>query len=211
MQKKPWYRQKTTLTGLGAIIIAAAGFAAGGMGLVPALQIAIPGLIGVFLRQGVENVKPVAALLLIPTLMLMPACATLQTQDIPPPGCEDSLIYTYMPSPKAVDTLLTVAVYNFAEEVGGAKPLLLKAIDKIDAALLPVEQGTGSMNGMDFVLMINEEVGVLNAKIGNNILIISEALVDIQVPVPLTQCDAQLIRTHLAKERKWVSIARPGE
>ena len=89
--------------------------------------------------------------------------------------------------------------------------MLLKAIDKIDNALLPVEQGTGSMSGMDFVLMINEEVSILNAKIGNNILIISESLVDIQVPVPLTQCDARLIREHLAKERKWVSIARPEE
>lgn len=55
--KKPWYRQKTTWTGVSAIVGAAAAFATGGIDLGPAIQLAITGLIGIFLRQGVENAK----------------------------------------------------------------------------------------------------------------------------------------------------------
>ena len=55
--KKSWYQQKTTWTGLAAMFGAAGGFFMGALPLEGAVQIALPGLIGVFLRQGVEKNK----------------------------------------------------------------------------------------------------------------------------------------------------------
>lgn len=58
MNKKPWYKQKITLTGISAIIIAATGIVTGGLTIPAALQLGMPALIAIFLRQGVENSKP---------------------------------------------------------------------------------------------------------------------------------------------------------
>lgn len=58
MQKKPWYKQKTTWTGIIAIVAAAVGAATGTMPIAMAVQTGLTGLIGIFLRQGVEATKP---------------------------------------------------------------------------------------------------------------------------------------------------------
>jgi len=52
---KKWYKQKTTWTGIAAVIGAAGAFLTGGVDLSQAVQLAITGLIGIFLRQGIEN------------------------------------------------------------------------------------------------------------------------------------------------------------
>ena len=54
----PWFKQKTTWTGIVGIVGAAAGFFTGTLPLAIALQTAFTGLIGVFLRAGVEKAKP---------------------------------------------------------------------------------------------------------------------------------------------------------
>jgi uncharacterized membrane protein len=55
--KKKWYKQKTTWTGIAAIITAVVGYATHTLPLAMALQTVMTGLIGIFLRQGVEGLK----------------------------------------------------------------------------------------------------------------------------------------------------------
>jgi len=50
-----WYKQKTTITGIAAILGAAAAYLAGEMALDVAIQIVVTALLGIFLRQGVEK------------------------------------------------------------------------------------------------------------------------------------------------------------
>lgn len=53
--KKEWYQQKTTWTGISAVIAAIASFFTGSADLMQALQVGFPGLLAIFLRQGVEK------------------------------------------------------------------------------------------------------------------------------------------------------------
>ena len=53
----PWYRQKTTWVGVAAIVGAAGGLATGTLQAAAAIQMVVTGLIGIFLRQGVEKTK----------------------------------------------------------------------------------------------------------------------------------------------------------
>jgi hypothetical protein len=55
--RKKWYKQKTTWTGIATIAGAIGGLFTGGLTAVPALQTVAVGLIGIFLRQGVEGLK----------------------------------------------------------------------------------------------------------------------------------------------------------
>ena len=54
----PFYKQKTTITGLAAILGAVAAYLAGEMALDVAIQIVVTALLGIFLRQGVEKNNP---------------------------------------------------------------------------------------------------------------------------------------------------------
>jgi len=49
--------QKTTWTGVAAVIAAAGGFFTGTMGIEAAIQMAFTGLLAIFLRQGVAKGK----------------------------------------------------------------------------------------------------------------------------------------------------------
>jgi len=172
--------------------------------------------LGIGIAHKVEkagNAPKVLILLLIPLFLV--SCATMKQyaaeSNVPPPGCEDSLIYQYLPYPNVTDTVLQVAVYNFAEEVGGSKGDILKVIASLDKALEPVEGGSATLNASDFVLMVMQQVEQLNNRWGISLLIVSESIEALNVPSPLTICDAQLIRSHLAKQEKWVSMARANE
>jgi len=57
MKKKRWFKQRTTWTGISGILGAVAGVATGVMTLPVALPTIITGLVAIFLRQGVENLK----------------------------------------------------------------------------------------------------------------------------------------------------------
>lgn len=52
---KPWYKSKTTWTGIGAVVTAASGFFTGGLTAAAAIQTAFTGLIGIFLRAGMNK------------------------------------------------------------------------------------------------------------------------------------------------------------
>ena len=54
-EKKPLYRTKTFWAGVGAVVTAAGGFLTGEMLAMEAAQLAFTGLIGIFLRAGVEK------------------------------------------------------------------------------------------------------------------------------------------------------------
>lgn len=53
-----WYRQKTTWTGIGAIITAVSAYLTGSIELSAAIQAAFAGLMVIFLRQGVAKIEP---------------------------------------------------------------------------------------------------------------------------------------------------------
>jgi hypothetical protein len=55
MRTKNIYKSKTFWTGIGAILTAAAGYFTGGIALAPAIQTAVTGLIGIFLRTGMMD------------------------------------------------------------------------------------------------------------------------------------------------------------
>ena len=55
--KTPWHKQKTTWTGVAAVVAAIAGICTGTMPAAVAIQTAVTGLIAIFLRQGVEKLK----------------------------------------------------------------------------------------------------------------------------------------------------------
>lgn len=52
-----WYKQKTTWTGIVAIVTAVGGVVTGTLPVAAGVQIAITALIGIFLRQGIEKAK----------------------------------------------------------------------------------------------------------------------------------------------------------
>ena len=142
-------------------------------------------------------------MIVIVCLMFVVACGPLQLKPtVIPEGCEDSLIYSKLPYPQVTDTVLQVAVYQFAIETGSA-PQILDVINTIEAALV---SPTG-MNFSDFVLLVNEQVGLLNARWGVSLLIVSESLADLSVPIPISECDKNLLLKHLAKQKKWVALA----
>ena len=49
------FKQKTTWTGIAAVVAAAGGFLTGTMPIATALQLAFTGLLGIFLRQGIAK------------------------------------------------------------------------------------------------------------------------------------------------------------
>ena len=51
------FKSKTFWTGVAAVVGAAGGFFTGGLSAVAAIQMGLTGLIGIFLRQGVEKNK----------------------------------------------------------------------------------------------------------------------------------------------------------
>lgn len=51
----PWYKQKTTWSGLLALVGAAAGFLTGSTSLIESINIAVPAVLAIFLRQGIEK------------------------------------------------------------------------------------------------------------------------------------------------------------
>jgi len=53
--KKKWYKQKTTWTGVFALVGAAASVVTGEATVGQAMQVAVPSLLAIFLRQGIEN------------------------------------------------------------------------------------------------------------------------------------------------------------
>jgi len=53
----PWHKQKTTWAGIAAIVAAVGGFTTGTLPAAAAIQMAVTGLIGIFLRQGIEKTK----------------------------------------------------------------------------------------------------------------------------------------------------------
>jgi len=53
----PWYKQKTTWTGIAGVLSAVGGFLLGELTLQVALPLFFTSLIGIFLRQGVEKIK----------------------------------------------------------------------------------------------------------------------------------------------------------
>jgi len=55
--KKKWYKQKTTWAGITGIVTAIAGAMTGTIPVHDAIQLALVALVGIFLRQGVENTK----------------------------------------------------------------------------------------------------------------------------------------------------------
>jgi hypothetical protein len=55
--KIPWYKQKTTLTGLLSIAGVGIGLVTGTLPAMAALQMGVPALLAIFLRQGVEKAK----------------------------------------------------------------------------------------------------------------------------------------------------------
>ena len=55
--KKEWYQQKTTWTGISMVVGAVGGIMTGVVDVAAGLQTVSIGLIGMFLRQGVENSK----------------------------------------------------------------------------------------------------------------------------------------------------------
>ena len=142
-------------------------------------------------------------LIVIICLMFTVGCSGLQMKPtVIPEGCEDSLIYSKLPYPQVTDTILQVSVYNFAVETGAA-PQILDVINTIEAALA----SPGGMNFSDFVLLVNEQVGLLNARWGVSLLIVSDSLADLNVPIPISDCDKNLLLKHLAKQKKWVALA----
>ncbi len=146
-------------------------------------------------------------LLIIVCLLFVMGCATMGIQpEVIPEGCEDSLIYQYMPSPKVTDTLLQVAMYNVVVEAPQSKSDVLTVIDKLDAVLAPIEDGATTLNAADFVALVMQEVSGLNNRWGVSLLIVGQSIGTLSVPSPLTQCDARLIRAHLAKQKQWVSM-----
>ena len=55
--KLPWWKQKTTLTGVATILGAGAALITGTVALAPGLTTIAGALIAIFLRQGVEKAK----------------------------------------------------------------------------------------------------------------------------------------------------------
>jgi hypothetical protein len=56
-KKKPWYKQKTTWTGVAAILAGGAGIATGSMDSSAAIQTIIGGLALIFGRDAIESLK----------------------------------------------------------------------------------------------------------------------------------------------------------
>lgn len=54
---KKWFQQKTTWAGLAGLLTAVGGAATGQIDTSTAIQLGLTSLIGIFLRQGVENLK----------------------------------------------------------------------------------------------------------------------------------------------------------
>jgi len=54
----PWYKQKTTWSGIGAIIVAVGGIVSGTIEVQTAIEMIVTALLAIFLRQGVEKSKP---------------------------------------------------------------------------------------------------------------------------------------------------------
>ena len=51
----PWYKQKTTWTGIAGLISAIGGYASGSMDHQSAVQLGVTALVAIFLRQAVEK------------------------------------------------------------------------------------------------------------------------------------------------------------
>jgi hypothetical protein len=159
--------------------------------------------IGHKVEKAGNGAKVIALLLLLPTLFLFSGCAALQpTPEGPPPGCEDSLIYQYIPSPKVADIGFKVALYEVAKRKPEYKPVILDALNKFEQML---SEGAYTYSG--FVEIVISRVKWLNKHAGVELLIVTESLgVFENIDLPMADCDRRLLTNHIQEQKRYISL-----
>jgi len=133
--------------------------------------------------------------------MLFSGCAGLTGKPEIPAGCEDSLLYRIVPNPAAVDTLLALGVFEFVKHNPKARRDIERALDFIDVAL-----ADENLTYLGLATLVAGQADGLTRKYGAEILVISEILRGLDREIPMSTCDRELIRAHVAKQKRYLAL-----
>jgi len=128
-------------------------------------------------------------------LLFLTGCFNAQPQ-VPPPGCEHSLIVQKIPNYRNVDILLQIANLEALKQRVYTKEQALDALDDIEKVLKD-ENATYSQ----LLSVVVSKVNWVNEHAGAELFILSQYFEIFKSNQKIDPCDRDLLLAHLAKQR----------
>ena len=118
----------------------------------------------------------------------------------PPAVCQNSTdsLLMKLPEPHLISTGLVYANVKLAQKYGYG-PEVVAVLDDINARLVD------GLTGHDFLEMVSARVATLNTQYALELMLVAEA-VNLDVPIPLSACDLELIRLHLERQKSMLKL-----
>ena len=135
-------------------------------------------------------------------MFILSGCSYFQdlaSQNQIPVGCENSVIYKNLPSPKLVSVVNIIVVNEGVIAFPKAKPFIKTGVDSLLKAL-----EDDSLTYVDFLTMVSDNVKWVNKYFGNRLVTYTELLSIFDSPLPIDVCDRNMIKAHLYKIKNLV-------
>jgi len=118
----------------------------------------------------------------------------------PPAVCQNSTdsLLMKLPEPHLISTGLVYANVKLAQKYGYG-PEVVAVLNDINARLVD------GLTGHDFLEMVSARVATLNTQYALELMLVAEA-VNLDVPIPLSACDLELIRLHLERQKSMLKL-----
>lgn len=136
------------------------------------------------------------------TCSVLFACST--TPFVPPVACEgaDSFILKTIPDVKAFDKgLLAVNVGTLELSKGYTPGDAIKVLDRIENLV-----DKADITYAELVGLVSQKLEIANALAGAAIFIVGDDIQKLNRKLPISDCDKELIRIHLERQRAVVNI-----
>ena len=157
-------------------------------------------------KQALSKVAPVVLVVLLAGMLS--GCGkhgSVLTTWEPPAVCTNSTdsLLLKLPEPLLISKGLVYANVKLAQKYGYG-PEAIKVIEEIDAQLVD------GLTGQDFIAMVQSHVANLNEKYALELMLVAD-VVNLNVPVPLSACDIELIRLHLQRQKSMLQLFGGGK
>lgn len=124
------------------------------------------------------------------------ACASLKTFNTRPAGCEESVIYDYVPYPIVVSIIEADAVARIAANNPTLKPYLVKFCSDM---LVLLNSGV-SITYLDLANLACDQIKWANGYAGLTVMVASEILAPMNQALPIGSCDQAFLVTHFQRQ-----------
>lgn len=124
------------------------------------------------------------------------ACASMKTFNTRPAGCEDSMVYDYVPYPTVVSIIEADAAAKIVANNPSLKPYLVKFCSDM---LVLLNSGV-SITYFDLANLACDQIKWANGYAGVTVMVASELLAPLNQAVPIGSCDRAFLVTHFQRQ-----------